>query len=51
MSVQLHYPEVFDGSSRKDKRISMIRQRTSLILNKELIGLLGWSSMRKRDNL
>jgi hypothetical protein len=26
----------------KDKRISMIRKRTSLILNKDLIGFFGW---------
>jgi hypothetical protein len=29
----------------------MIRQRTSLILNKDLIGLLGWMGMRERDKL
>jgi hypothetical protein len=51
VSVQLHYPEVFDGSSGTDKRISVIRQRTSLISNKDLIGLLGWSGMRERDKL
>jgi hypothetical protein len=51
VSVQLHYPEVFDGSSGTDKRISVIRQRTSLISNKELIGLLGWSGMRSRDKM
>jgi hypothetical protein len=51
MSVRLHYPEVFDGSSGTDKRILMIRHRTSLILSKDLIGLLGWPGMRTRDKL
>jgi hypothetical protein len=51
VSVRLHYPEVFDDSSGTDKRISVIRQRTSLISNKDLIGLLGWSDMRSRDKL
>jgi hypothetical protein len=51
MSVQLRYPEVFDRSSGTDKRILMIKNRTSLILSKDLIGLLGWSGMRTRDKL
>jgi hypothetical protein len=51
MSVRLHYPEVFDGSLGTKKRILMIRHITSLILSKELIGLSGWSGMRKRDKL
>jgi hypothetical protein len=51
MSVRIHYPEVFDGSSVIDKRILMIRHRTSLILRKDLIGLSGWSGMRTRDKL
>jgi hypothetical protein len=50
VSVRIHYPEVFDGSSGTDKRISVIRQRTSLISNKDLIGLLGWSGMREETN-
>jgi hypothetical protein len=29
----------------------MIRLRASLILNKDLIGLSGWSGMRERDKL
>jgi hypothetical protein len=41
VSVRIHYPEVFDGSSGTNKRISVIRQRTSVISNKDLIGLLG----------
>ena len=48
MSVQMHYPEVFDGSSIMDL---MIRMKASLILNKDLIGYSGWSSMRARDKL
>jgi hypothetical protein len=41
VSVQIHYPEVFDDSSGTDKRILVIKQRTLVILNKDLIGLLG----------
>jgi hypothetical protein len=51
MSVQLHYPEVFDGSPETYKRTLVIRQRTSLILNKDLIELLGWSGMSSRDKM
>jgi hypothetical protein len=51
VSVLLHYSEVFDDSLGKYKRISMIKQRTSLISNKELIGLLGWPGMRSGDKL
>jgi hypothetical protein len=48
MSVRLHYPEVFDGSSIMDL---MIRLKASLILSKDLIGHSGWLGMRARDNL
>jgi hypothetical protein len=48
MSVQLHYPRVFNGSSVMDL---MIRLKDSLILNKDLIGHSGWSGMRERDKL
>ena len=51
MSVQLHYPEVFDDSLVADKRILMIRNKTSLILSKDLIDLSGWPGMTKRDKL
>jgi hypothetical protein len=51
VSVQIHYPEVFDDYSGIDKRISVIRHRTSLISNKDLIGILGWLNMRERDKL
>ena len=51
MSVQLHYPEVFDGSSVMDLIILMIRLKASLILNKGLIGHSGWPGMRARDKL
>jgi hypothetical protein len=48
MSLRLHYPEVFDGSSVMDL---MIRLKPSLISNKDLIGHLGWLGMRERDKL
>jgi hypothetical protein len=51
MSVQLHYPEVFDGSLVMDLIILMIRLKASVILNKDLIGCSGWPGMRKRDIL
>jgi hypothetical protein len=51
MSVRLHYPEVFDGSSVMDLIILMIRLKASLISNKELIGHSGWLGMRTRDIL
>ena len=51
MSVRIHYPEVFDGLSGTDMRISGIRQKNSSISNKDLIGLLGWSDMRSREKL
>jgi hypothetical protein len=51
MSVRLHYPEVFDGSSVMDLIILMIGLKASLILNKDLIGRSGWPGMRKRDIL
>jgi hypothetical protein len=38
MSVQLHYPEVFDGSSVMELIILMIRLKASVFLNKDLIG-------------
>jgi hypothetical protein len=51
MSVQIHYPEVFDGSSIMDLIILMIRLNASVISNKDLIGCSGWPGMRKRDML
>ena len=51
MSVQLHYPEVFDGSSVMDLIILMIRLKASLISNKDLTGHSGWPGMRTRDTL
>jgi hypothetical protein len=51
MSVRLHYPEVFDGSSVMDLIMLMIGLKVSVILNKDLIGRSGWPSMRKRDIL
>jgi hypothetical protein len=51
MSVRLHYPEVFDGSSVMDLIILMIGLKASVILNKNLIGCSGWSGMRTRDIL
>jgi hypothetical protein len=51
MSVRLHYPEVFDGSSVMDLIILMIRLKASVISNKDLIGCSGWLGMRTRDIL
>jgi hypothetical protein len=51
MTVRLHYPEVFDGSLVIDMIILMIKLKASMISNKDLIGCLGWSGMRKRDIL
>jgi hypothetical protein len=51
MSVRLHYPEVFDGSSVMDLIILMIGLKASVILNKDLIGHSGWSGMQTRDTL
>jgi hypothetical protein len=51
MSVRLHYPEVFDGSSVMDLIILMIRWKASVITNKDLIGCLGWPGMQTRDIL
>jgi hypothetical protein len=51
MSVRLHYPEVFDGSSVMDLIILMIRLKASVISNKDLIGCSGWPGMRTRDIL
>jgi hypothetical protein len=51
MSVRLHYPEVFDGSSVMDLIILMIGLKASVISNKDLIRCSGWSGMRKRDIL
>jgi hypothetical protein len=48
MSVRLHYPEVFDGSSIMDLIILMIVLKASVISNKDLIGRSRWSGMRKR---
>jgi hypothetical protein len=49
MSVQLHYPEVFDGSLVMDLIILMIGLKALVISNKDLIGCLGWPGMRTRD--
>jgi len=51
MSVRLHYPKVFDGSSVVDLIILMIGLKASMISNKDLIGCSGWSGMRTRDIL
>jgi hypothetical protein len=51
MSVQLHYPEVFDGSSVVELIILMIRLKASAILNKDLIGCSRWPGMQTRDIL
>jgi hypothetical protein len=51
MSVRMHYPKVFDGSSVMDLIIVMIRLKASVISNKDLIGRLGWSGMWERDIL
>ena len=51
MSVRLHYPEVFDGSSVTDLIILMIGLKASLISNKYLIGRSGWPGMQTRDIL
>jgi hypothetical protein len=51
MSVRLHYPEVFDSSLVMDLIILMIRLKASVILNKDLIGCLGWPGMQTGDIL
>jgi hypothetical protein len=51
MSVQLHYPEVFDSSSFMDLIIWMIRLKALVISNKDLIGCSGWPGMQTRDIL
>jgi hypothetical protein len=51
MSVRLHYPKVFDGSSVMDLIILMIGLKASVISNKDLIGRSGWPGMRTRDIL
>jgi hypothetical protein len=51
MSVRLHYPEVFNGSSVMDLIILMIGLKASVILNKDSIGCSGWPGMRTRDIL
>jgi hypothetical protein len=51
MSVQLHYPEVFDGSSVRDLIILMIGLKASVISNKESIGRSGWPGMQTIDIL
>jgi hypothetical protein len=51
MSVRLHFPEVFDGSSVMDLIILMIGLKASVISNKDLIGRSGWPGMRTRDIL
>jgi hypothetical protein len=49
MSVRLHYPELFDGSSVMDLIILVIGLKASVISNKDLIGRSGWPGMRTRD--
>jgi hypothetical protein len=51
MSVRLHYPEVFDGSSVTDLVSLMIGLKASVISNKDLIGRSGWPGMWTRDIL
>ena len=51
MSVRLHYPEVFDGSSVTDLIILMIGLKSLVISNKDLIGHSGWPGMKTRDIL
>jgi hypothetical protein len=51
MSVRLHYPEVFDGSSVTDLISLMIGLKASVISNKDLIGRSGWPGMWTRDIL
>jgi hypothetical protein len=51
MSVRLHYPEVFNGSSVMDLIILMIGLKASVSSNKDLIRRSGWSGMRTRDIL
>jgi hypothetical protein len=51
MSVRLHYPEVFDGSSVTDLISLMIGLKASVISNKDLTGRSGWSGMWTRDIL
>jgi hypothetical protein len=51
MSVRLHYPEVFNGSSMTNLIIWMIRLKELVISNKDLIGRSGWPGMRTRDIL
>ena len=51
MSVRLHYPEVFDGSSVMDLIILMIVLKASVISNKDLIGRSGWLGIQTRDIL
>jgi hypothetical protein len=51
MSVQMHYPEVFDGSLVMDLIILMIKLKASVISNKDLIRCSGWLGMRTRDIL
>jgi hypothetical protein len=51
MSVRLHYPEVFNGSSVMDLIILMIALKASVSSNKDLIGHSGWSGMWTRDIL
>jgi hypothetical protein len=48
MSVRMHYPKVFDGSSVMDLIIIL---KASLISNKDLFGHSGWSGMRARDKM
>jgi hypothetical protein len=51
MSVQLHYPELFDGLSVTDLIILMIGLKALVISNKDLVGRSGWLGMRTRDIL
>ena len=51
MSIQLHYPEVFDGLSVMELIILMIGLKALVISNKDLIGHSGWSGMQTTDIL
>jgi hypothetical protein len=44
-----HYHEVFDMSSGKDWRISIIRHKTSSILNLDLTRLMGRSTHESQE--
>jgi hypothetical protein len=51
MSVRLHYPEVFDGSSVMDLTFLMVRLKASMISNKDLIGHSGWTGYADKRHI